>query len=121
MRKGGRIPLTTYYIFKIFLNLFLQKNAVKRPSPKSLAGTTHAKMKGGEGGQHRKEGDIRRTNERGGEFPLRCLEPFNRGSEGTRRKNVIAFQREINYFLRFETFLMKHFLLPSSTFLINGL
>jgi len=41
--------------------------------------------------------------------------------KGTRRENVITFQREINYFLRFETFLMKHFLLPSSTFLINDL
>lgn len=118
MRKGGRIPLHITFL-KHSLTYSYKKNAVRRPSPKSLAGTTHAKMKGG--GGHRKEGDIRRTNERGGEFPLRCLEPFNRGSEGTRRKNVIAFQREINYFLRFETSLMKHFLLPSSTFLINGL
>lgn len=112
--------MTTYTFLKHCLTYPL-KYTIKCPSPKSLEGTTDAKMKGGGGEQHRKEGDIRRANERGGEFPLRCLEPFNRGSERTRRKNVIAFQREINYFLRFETFLMKHFLLPSSAFLINGL
>lgn len=120
MRKGARIPLKHITFLKYSLTYSHKKTTIKHPSPKSLEGTTHAKMKARGGDTEKREtlGELMRE-----ELNSLCA-AWNHSIEvvkGTRRENVIAFRREINYFLRFETFLMKHFLLPSSTFLINDL
>lgn len=85
MRKGERIPLKHITFLKHSLTYSHKKTTIKHPSPKSLEGTTHAKMKARGGDTEKREtlGELMRE-----ELNSLCAASnhSNRSSEGHQKR-----------------------------------